>query len=1600
MPLFRQPPFNTQVVRRPPKSEPPPPPPPALTGSATLSGGGVIAATRVKGAVRTQTLTGGGVITRTAAKGAQYAAVGGVANNYRATVTGTNGPDVRTAASATPPTIENASGSWTNGVVLQANVGGSISYVRYWHGSPCLAGSSHVLSVYDVVTGVRLGSVTDAHPDGTGDGWRELALTATVPIRAGQQVRASYTVIVGQRNGRTYGVVPTSLTSDLTIVSNCWGGGDTNPYSYTADYMHVDVAFHSTNGLVGYWRLGESSGTAAADEVGGNTGSYVGSPTLGAAGAIADLTTAVTINGTSQYIDVPDSSSVRVGDVFTAEAWVKFATLSGVGILFGGGGGSIYFGHIGDTIFIGKQGVAVMGQTGALLSTGVWHHLVWAKDGATSKVYLDGVDVTPSYGNHTLTNSGTALQIGTAGGIDLIDGTLDEAALYNVAVSAGDVAAHFAAATALVPVSGSMGTGGGVITSTGVKLIPELHSGSASLTGGGVLVAATRRGAVRTQVITGGGVLTRTSVADRRTQAAFTGGGVTAITRSASRRSTVTATGGGVIASTRRKTSLSTATFVGGGSVVSGQATTRSLATALSGGGRVLYAFTAVEHRSGFALLTGGGVAGPGQTTDRVAISAPGINPLPLAGSVAQDTFTRSATDSWGTANTGGSWTVNTPAPFDVNGSRGLMTAAANNTRRAWLASVSALDTDAIATVQTDKIPAGAAIEMSVALRQSNIDNDMVVATLGAPVGGRPTLSLLKRVGGTQTVEQAAVTLDGAHGHDEGDYALATDYKIRFRATGTNPTTIEARAWKASNSEPTHWCRTSSVTTAESAAIQAAGAVGLRVFNGAASTAGTITFSWDNLLAEDFTAESVLPLTGGGVVVATPTSARSAAGALTGGGVIVATGVKQEIVVKTGTATLTGGGVIASVGQRAAIRDASLPLTGGGVILYTRAKGTSAAASLSGGGVATVAQASTRSRTQQHTGGGVATVARSSVRSASQALTGGGAVVGAITTNRRPVAVLTGSGVLVATPSSSRIRTQGLTGGGVLVAATRKGAASTAAFTGGGIIVPARTASRQALSSLTGGGVLVFAQQTARSREEDLTGGGRILYAYSFGETRSGFAQLTGGGTVALAVTSARRSYPPLAIDAVGTEQEFIVEGNVDAPSGPHTVAVRGHPYADGTYTATAFYAPGLDQTIIATTGGVPDGSGVGGGWIYGPGVPAATGAGVIVEAETAGRYAQIAATGGGVILAVPALARQAAYALTGGGIVSPAQQTARSEVVVATGGGTVTYAFAAGANVSGFASLTGGGVATVTQRSARSSPAIGTGGGVIATTPAASRLSGQVLTGGGVLVALRAVSRRQQASLAGGGLTTITTKAGRSYTAAATGGGAALPSWTGAHRMVASLTGGGRVFASSAAQANATGFALLTGGGVLAVTQRGGRRATAQSTGGGVLAASSRRGARASVAMTGGGTIQSTFSVTTSITGSVHATGGGTIAVNATRNGRAVSTLTGGGVVAPVARRGAFATAVITGGGVLTHGYRIGDAAYAASLTGGGVVTITGYAWRRPMTANTGSGPSTVGTTVVGGLRATSAVGGIAGSSTSKSGLRATTNDKGLKAA
>lgn len=202
-----------------------------------------------------------------------------------------------------------------------------------------------------------------------------------------------------------------------------------------------------TSGLVSYWRLDETTGTVAADSKGTNTGTYVAAPTLGAATAlVGDNGTAVTFNGSTQYITVPDAAALDYGDVFTLEAWVKTTAVVETSLIHKGTGPGALSMTASGFPRISIPGSAHVLQATQAINDGAWHFVVVTKNGSARRVYVDGFDKSPGTppADATATNNTTALVIGgTPFATQLLSGSVDEVAVYNVALSAATALAHY-----------------------------------------------------------------------------------------------------------------------------------------------------------------------------------------------------------------------------------------------------------------------------------------------------------------------------------------------------------------------------------------------------------------------------------------------------------------------------------------------------------------------------------------------------------------------------------------------------------------------------------------------------------------------------------------------------------------------------------------------------------------------------------------------------------------------------------------------------------------------------------------------------------------------------------------------------------------------------------------------------------------------------------------------------------------------------------------------------------------------------------------------------------------------------------------------------
>jgi hypothetical protein len=229
------------------------------------------------------------------------------------------------------------------------------------------------------------------------------------------------------------------------------------PPSATTSYRDVIL----TDNPIMYWRLGETSGTIAYDESANHRdASYINNPFLGLHGAIAnDTNTSVGFNGFNQGVRWMPTSSYF--GAFTVEAWVKEKQINPVETFFDTRTKTAEFSFDFklDTL-AGKEIHFDVGDGTKWLSTSsvpfdfkrnVWYYVaaVVTRRGAT--YYVDGSAIgSVTYrGVPLLFDATHRVQIGTNTRYDSewFDGAIDEVAVYDYALTADQIAAHYATGT-------------------------------------------------------------------------------------------------------------------------------------------------------------------------------------------------------------------------------------------------------------------------------------------------------------------------------------------------------------------------------------------------------------------------------------------------------------------------------------------------------------------------------------------------------------------------------------------------------------------------------------------------------------------------------------------------------------------------------------------------------------------------------------------------------------------------------------------------------------------------------------------------------------------------------------------------------------------------------------------------------------------------------------------------------------------------------------------------------------------------------------------------------------------------------------------------
>ncbi len=203
-------------------------------------------------------------------------------------------------------------------------------------------------------------------------------------------------------------------------------------------------------GLVSWW-AGQSN---ANDSFGTNNGSLVGGVTF----TNGEVGQAFSFNGSTAYVDVPNSLSLGLTNQITIEAWIKPLTTNGdqsIVAKIGTDNGlhGFQFGMHNNqwggqfNSFPGQAWASYIIDSPIPMALGAWNHVVWTYDQSAMKLYLNGQPVaTNVIGAQPIASSTADLSIGGNG--PPFTGAIDELSVYNTALSAAQIQAIYNAGSA------------------------------------------------------------------------------------------------------------------------------------------------------------------------------------------------------------------------------------------------------------------------------------------------------------------------------------------------------------------------------------------------------------------------------------------------------------------------------------------------------------------------------------------------------------------------------------------------------------------------------------------------------------------------------------------------------------------------------------------------------------------------------------------------------------------------------------------------------------------------------------------------------------------------------------------------------------------------------------------------------------------------------------------------------------------------------------------------------------------------------------------------------------------------------------------------
>ncbi len=223
-------------------------------------------------------------------------------------------------------------------------------------------------------------------------------------------------------------------------------------YTQLPTGLAIDPIEDNETGLVALWHMNEGTGSTISDSSGnGNTGTI-----NGATWVDGKFGKALSFDGVDDYVDAGNDASVKVTEDLTISFWVNFKAVNpdkrthgilytyhyqeysvSIDTLYA----KIWFSHGNGTNYEGAQSQS----TSILQNVNEWHKVDIVRTTSPKNItfYVDGVQLSKHPWNiNFISSTWHPLQIGRSN-VGFLNGTLDEVAIYDRALSASEIKAHY-----------------------------------------------------------------------------------------------------------------------------------------------------------------------------------------------------------------------------------------------------------------------------------------------------------------------------------------------------------------------------------------------------------------------------------------------------------------------------------------------------------------------------------------------------------------------------------------------------------------------------------------------------------------------------------------------------------------------------------------------------------------------------------------------------------------------------------------------------------------------------------------------------------------------------------------------------------------------------------------------------------------------------------------------------------------------------------------------------------------------------------------------------------------------------------------------------